>query len=373
MSCYSKLLKNCTEYKDVLRYLETGLAPSGVTGLPSAPKAHLIHSLCEDLSRRAVVVLHDEASARKFASDINEFCGLGKKAFFYPARDYSFNSSQGQSREYEQIRLKTLCNILNKEYSVIACSAESALQLTIPPQELKKRTFKIDLSTEISAEELLDTLTCAGFKRSETVEGPGQFAHRGGIIDFFPPDSQEPVRIELWGDSVDTISVFDPSTQRRTDTLDFCEITPATEIVFDSDDVLKEKIEDFINNLSGKGSRKAKETLNKDIEMINSNIKLSSVDKYLSLAYENPACIFDYCKDDLLFVCESGAVKDKAENATKLYKKQGTRMMSATEHKKHSTAAMTITGTDLKGFRIARMKLFLASAIKGRSTVTITE
>ena len=318
MSCYSKLLKNCTEYKDVLRYLETGLAPSGVTGLPSAPKAHLIHSLCEDLSRRAVVVLPDEASARKFASDINEFCGLGKKAFFYPARDYSFNSSQGQSREYEQIRLKTLCNILSGEYSVIACSAESALQLTIPPEELKKRTFKIDLSTEISAEELLNTLTCAGFKRSETVEGPGQFAHRGGIIDFFPPDSQEPVRIELWGDSVDTISVFDPSTQRRTDTLDFCEITPATEIVFDSDDELKEKIENFINNLSGKGSRKAKETLNKDIEMINSNIKLSSVDKYLSLAYEKPACIFDYCKDDLLFICESGAVKDKAENTAKL-------------------------------------------------------
>ena len=119
MSCYSKLLKNCTEYKDVLRYLETGLAPSGVTGLPSAPKAHLIHSLCEDLSRRAVVVLPDEASARKFASDINEFCGLGKKAFFYPARDYSFNSSQGQSREYEQIRLKTLCNILNNTFLAI--------------------------------------------------------------------------------------------------------------------------------------------------------------------------------------------------------------------------------------------------------------
>ena len=146
MSCYSKLLKNCNEYKDVLRYAETGLAPSGVTGLPSAPKAHLVHSLCEDLSRRAVVVLPDEASARKFASDINEFCGLGKKAFFYPARDYSFNSSQGQSREYEQLRLKTLCNILNNEYSVIACSAESALQLTIPPEELKNRSFKIDLS-----------------------------------------------------------------------------------------------------------------------------------------------------------------------------------------------------------------------------------
>ena len=113
MSCYSRLLENCTEFNDVLRYVEAGIAPSGVIGLPSAPKAHLVHSLCEKLSRRAIVVLPDEASARKFASDINEMCGTGEKAFFYPARDYIFNSSQGQSREYEQIRIKTLSNICN--------------------------------------------------------------------------------------------------------------------------------------------------------------------------------------------------------------------------------------------------------------------
>ena len=97
MSCYSKLLKNCNEYKDVLRYIENGIAPSGIIGLPSSPKAHLIHSLCEDTSRGAVVILPDEASARKFTSDINEFTGKGKKAYFFPARDYSFNTSQSQS------------------------------------------------------------------------------------------------------------------------------------------------------------------------------------------------------------------------------------------------------------------------------------
>ena len=318
MSCYSKLLKNCSEYKDVLRYVKTGLAPSGVTGLPASPKAHLIHSLCEDSSRRAVVVMPDEATARKLVSDLNEFGGLQKKALFYPARDYSFNSSQGQSREYEQIRLKALCGILKNDYSVIVCSAESALQLTIPPEELKKHIVKIDLSTEISAEALISTLISAGFKRADAVEGVGQFAHRGGIIDFFGPDYSQPVRIELWGDCVDTISLFDPSTQRRTDTLDYCEITPTTEIVFESDTILKEKIEEYVKNLSGKGSKKAKEVANKDIELLNSDIKLSSVDKYLSLAYSTPASIFDYCKNDLLFVCESGTVKDKAESSAKL-------------------------------------------------------
>ncbi len=318
MSCFSKLLTSCNEYKDVLRYIENGIAPSGITGLPSSPKAHLIHSLCEDLSRRAIVVLPDEASARKFTSDINEFVGIGKKAHFYPARDFSFNSAQSQSREYEQIRIRTLSAILDDDYSVIVCSAESALQLTIPPEELKKRSFLIDMSTEVSAEELIDKLTAAGFKRSDAVEGAGQFAHRGGIIDFFPPDMEQPIRIELWGDSVDTIATFDPSTQRRTDSLDSCRITPSTEIIFDNDEDLKSKIKALSDSVSGKGSRKAKEVLNKDIEFLDSGIKLLSVDKYLSLAYKNPASIFDYCTDDMLFVCESGSVKDKAENTLKL-------------------------------------------------------
>ncbi len=322
MSCYSKLLKNCTEYGDVLGYIKNDVAPSGIIGLPSAPKAHLVHSLCEDLSRRAIVVLPDEASARKFASDVNEFGGKGKKAFFYPARDYSFNSSQGQSREYEHIRLQTLCYILSGEYSVIACSVEAALQLTIPPDELKKRTLKIDSDTEISPKELTETLSAAGFKRTDNVEGAGQYAIRGGIVDFFPPDATEPVRIELWGDNVDNISTFDPSSQRRTDTLDFCEITPATEIIFNDADDLKNRISDFIKTVSGKGSRKAKENLSKDLELLEAGINLSSVDKYLSLAYSSPASIFDYCKEDLLFIVESAMVKDKAENSAKLFNQE---------------------------------------------------
>lgn len=322
MSCYSKLLKNCTQYNDVLRYIESGLCPAGITGLPPTPKAHLVHSLCDELSRRAVVVLPDENTARKFASDINELLPTGKKAVFYPARDFIFNTSQGQSREYEQLRIKALCSILNNDYSVIACSVEAAMQFTLPPEELKKRTFRIDYDTEITTEQLIQLLISAGFKRADSVEGVGQFAVRGGIADFFPPDSAQPVRIELWGDNVDTISLFDISTQRRTDSLDFCEITPSTEIVFDNDEALKEKITSYISTVSGKGSKKAKELLNKDLELLNAGVKLQSVDKYLSLAYDRLATVFDYCEDDLLFVCESSSVKEKATAATKLFNQE---------------------------------------------------
>ena len=318
MSCYSKLLKNSTEYNELLKAINADLLPSGVTGLPPSPKAHLIHSLCEDTSRRAIVVLPNEAMASRLVSDINEFSGLSKKAYLYPARDYSFNSSEGQSREFEQARIKTLCKIINNDYSVIACSVEAALQLTIPPEELKKKTRFIDHNTTITPEELISVLVSAGFKRADTVEGPGQFAHRGGIVDFFPVNSERPVRIELWGDAIDAISEFDPSTQRRTDILKFTEIAPATEILFDSDLVLKEKLEEFYSGVSGKGSQKVKQNLLKDIDALSAGVRIASLDKYLNLAYEKPASIFDFCKGDLLYICETAGVKDSATNAHKL-------------------------------------------------------
>lgn len=318
MSCFSQLLKNCTRYNELVRNISEQRGATGVVGLPNTFKAQLVHSLCEDFSRKALVVLPDEAAARKFAGDVNEFFGNDQKALFYPARDFSFNTSQGQSREYEQLRIKALCRILKDDYSVVSCSAEAALQLTMPPEELKKRIFHIDSQTETSIEKLTETLVRAGFARADTVEGAGQFAVRGGIVDFFPPDASLPVRIELWGDEVDTISTFDPSTQRRIDMLDFCEITPAAEILFDSELQLKEKIEAYMSTLSGKGSRKAKEALSKDAEHLGAGIKLLSVDKYLSLAYDSPASIFDYCTDTFLFVSETATVKDRIEGSSKL-------------------------------------------------------
>ena len=99
MSCYSKLLKDCQEYLDVLRYINSGVAPSGITGLPPTPKAHLIHSLCEDTLRRAIVILPSEGAATNFVNDINEFCGTWRDfaacefiSYFCNVFDFGFHA-----------------------------------------------------------------------------------------------------------------------------------------------------------------------------------------------------------------------------------------------------------------------------------------
>ena len=315
MSGFTKILQKSGEYLAVKKSIEERRLPIGVIGLSSACKAHYISSLCEQTGKKALVLCPDEASALKAVQDLSAF---SSGALFYPARDFHFRSSDSSSKEYEQQRIGVLSKMLSGNYSFIVCSVEAAMQLTVPKTELSRRSILVRAGDDLEESALVNALSVAGYVRAEQVDGEGQFSLRGGIIDFFPPGREEPVRIEFWGDSVDSISSFELESQRRTDTLDEVLVTPSAEVLFDSEEVLLEKIKTFISHIRGKGAQKIKATLSDDVAKIENGIRLSCLDRYLSLAYEKPETVFDYAKDCLLFVSESAAVKLKAESSTKL-------------------------------------------------------
>ncbi len=315
MSCFSKVLLKTEEYEKLNTALVKNRTPMGLLGLSQINKAHLLHTLSCD-GKKVIAVTHDEAGARRLCEDL---CAFGSRAYFYPARDFSFSVSEGQSREYEHQRIGALSKLLSDDFDCVVCSAEAFLQYTIPPEELSDRTFRLVSGEDFSLDEAVSTLVKAGFVRSPQVDGSGQFSVRGGILDVFPPNTENPIRIEFWGDTVDSISVFEAESQRRTDTLDEIEITPATEIIFPDFEELKNKLEEFITTVKGKGSQKAKQSLQADIDRLANEVRVSSVDRYLPLAYSYLASIIDYCsKDTLLCVCESAGVKERAEASIKL-------------------------------------------------------
>ncbi|MBQ7957437.1 MAG: transcription-repair coupling factor [Clostridia bacterium] len=315
MSCFAKIMQNNEEYQKLIFALEKNRVPMGALGLSHINKAHVMHTLCTD-GRKCIAVTPDEASARRLTEDL---VSMGSRAYIFPARDFSFSTTEGQSREYEHVRIGALSKILKNDFDVVACSIEAFLQFTMPPEELEKRTVRIVSGEDFSLEEAVSTLIKAGYVRSPQVDGSGQFAVRGGILDLFPPDRENPVRIEFWGDTVDSISSFEAESQRRTDMLDEIEITPATEIIFDSLETLKDKINEFLPTVKGKGSQKAKASLQADIEKLANDVRVSSLDRYLSLAYSSLATIFDYCTSDtVLCVCESAGVKERGEASIKL-------------------------------------------------------
>lgn len=316
MSGFTKILKGSDGFEKISASIDNHRLPMGVIGLSQAHKAHYISALLEEKKgRNALIICHDEGTASKLCDDLNSLCG---GAYLYPARDFSFRGSDNKSHEFEQKRLCALSAVLDGDCRFLLCSIEAAVQLTLPPQELKKRSLTLCLGDEISTHKIVRLLISAGYSRTDLVEGVGQFSLRGGILDFFPPDSTEPCRVEFWGDEIDSMAHFDIESQRRTDVLKKVRLTPCTEVLFDSHEAMKEKLLAFVETVKGKGSVKAKEKIREDIDSLEHFTGVGAPDKYLSLAYEKTASVFDYMEDAVLFVCESASVKQRFNTAAAL-------------------------------------------------------
>ena len=120
-----------------------------------------------------------------------------------------------------------MSKLLNNECNILVASAEAVVQKTLPPEVLREKSIKLSLSLNIDLKELTQKLISSGYTRSTQVEGQSQFSIRGSIVDIFPVQSALPVRIEFWGDEIDSISLFEIESQRRTKQLDEINIAPA--------------------------------------------------------------------------------------------------------------------------------------------------
>lgn len=316
MSCFSGMLASNAGFASLLRACEKNMLPAGVTGLSYLNKVHLIHSLCEESGARALIITGDEGEAVKIKEDLNTLFA-SEDTLLYPARDFSLSSTAGQSREYEHLRLGVLGRMLEGDYKAVVCSIEGAMQFTIPPDVLLSRSFVIEQGMDISIEKAREILVNAGYSPCEMVEGSGQFAVRGGILDFYPPDAPNPIRAEFWGDSIDTMGYFEIVSQRRTENVDKIKITPSVEVLTGDGLKLAEKIEKLAASLRGKAV-KARQALNRDAEMLRSGLKPASTDKYIPLIYENSSTVLSYADDALLFVSDTAKVKERGNAAQTL-------------------------------------------------------
>ena len=290
-SIFTKAIEQLDLYKDLKFALEHRETPVSVTGVSGIHKAQLALGLYN--FSPMLIITEDEASARRMCDDINEMSGE-VCSYVYPAKDFTFTDVESVSREYEHTRLGILTGLMNNSVRFVCASVEAVMQRTMPPEVLKRRIVSIDKSTPIDTKKLAADLIAAGYTRCDTVDGVSQFSIRGSIIDIFPVQETAPVRIELWGDEIDTVSYFDTETQRRTDEIEEISISPACEVMFDSTDEFIEKLNALSKAARGKRAEAVRNCLARDIDRINTGLTLGNIDKYISLAYENPADIFDY-------------------------------------------------------------------------------
>ncbi|HEX3039684.1 MAG TPA: transcription-repair coupling factor [Caproiciproducens sp.] len=309
MKFLTSAIHGLEEFRTLETAVKTSALPAAVTGLSGIHKANIIYSLCSDLGRRAFVVAGDESEAQRLCDDLS---AMGMKPLFYPVRDFSFRDTAGSSHEYEHQRLQVLERILNGECDAAVFCLDSGLQYTIPPEELKNRTITLKAGQAVSMQRVLDALAACGYERAVQIDGTGQYSQRGGILDIFTPDAASPARIEFWGDEIDTISLFDLETQRRTENITQITLAPSVEVLIDNPALLAEKITKHAASLRGKTAPAAKAVLQAQAEKLENGLHLGCADKFISFLYGRPATLFDYMQPDtLLFVSEPAKAKER--------------------------------------------------------------
>ena len=315
MEIIKNMALTLTEYRRSVKHiLSDEPVPALVTGLSHIHKAHFLASfLGEDIKKPILAVTESEASAAKLTEDINTMYG-DRTAYQFPASDLVLTDTEAQSGEYGHRRIETLWAALSGRAQIIISSAEAAVQLTVPREVLEKHTAVIKPGDEVQTDALAASLVEAGYSRCDMIEGKGQFSIRGALIDIYPVNSEFPVRIELWGDEIDTVSSFDIETQRRIDTVKSVSITPCSEIIFENG-----ALSDALNALLKKCERlknkneDALKRIRKDIARLADGVQISCLMRYFPLCYEKAGTVFDYA--DTLIVCESFTAADAARSA----------------------------------------------------------
>ena len=212
MPFFENFLKGLPEYHSLFTSIEKNRLPCGVTGVSHIHRAHLITTLCDALHRRAVILVSDEGEGTRLCEDINS---MGGDALLFPARDFNFRPSGAASKQYEQERLGVLSKLLEGNYKQVIACTDAAMQYTVSPERLFRRNMTLKEGQAVSPETVCGVLVAGGYTRCDLVEGPGQFARRGGILDLFTTDADEPTRIEFWGDEIDCMGRFDVISQRH--------------------------------------------------------------------------------------------------------------------------------------------------------------
>lgn len=313
MKQFLTLMDGMVEYRQMKEALQQGRVPISVSGASASHKTHIIASLTAQLDKPALVIVPDESTAIRFTADLSVL--LGERVLHFPARDYVLLDVDGASGEFEHQRLGVLSELLQGTARVVVASAESACERTIPKETLKDSILTIDMDGSYDQEQVVKKLVAMSYQCRDQVEGICQFARRGGILDIFPPDRSEPVRIEFWDDEIDTMSTFQVDTQRRQDSIEQVTIPPAREVLYQSPQKLADLLRQQMAAQKGKAGVQVKEHLQRDIERLEGGLNPVSIDRYLPILYQ-PQTIFDYFEADALaFLCEPVSCKENFANA----------------------------------------------------------
>lgn len=313
----SQLIRHDKEFREFIQTMKMQLVtdcplPIAVNGLNSGARdVFLIESVKEALaiSKKPVLILLPTESERDSISSLLK--GAGIDAFSYKSRDLIFYNVKA-SHDVDRERLSVLSSILNGEAKCIVSTPEAVLGYTMPKAVLEDNSLFINIGDNHSPAHLCQKLTSLGFMRVDVVDGKGQFASRGDILDFWGGESDNPIRMEFFGDEIDRMTSFDPITQRTIDMVERICLLPAAEVLVTKD--AREKILSTIEKLIAKQKDPTmRERLERERGVVLGGGSIDFRDRFLGIIYPKGECLLDYLGNDAFtFILGTNECKESA-------------------------------------------------------------
>lgn len=315
MNIFYDFLKENKNFNKLKNYILNNNTPVLATGVIDTQKAHLIAGINEEFNNSTIVITNSELKAKEIYNDLKFF--MKDRVMLYPSKDVIFYWADVKSLDIIKQRFDIISKIINNEKITVVLSAEALFDRLVPLNIFKEFIFDINTGDSIDLNELCQKLVLMGYERCEMVEGQGQFALRGGIFDIYSAVISHAVRIEFWGDEVDSIRILDTVSQRSIENTKTIKIYPMRELVYKNEDV-ETAINDINAELQGlkKATDQLKITVNEAIERLDTQKSFSGVEKYITYFYKNTSTLIDYFDRPIIYVDEPNRIREHCEFIT---------------------------------------------------------
>ncbi|WP_294188410.1 transcription-repair coupling factor [uncultured Clostridium sp.] len=312
-------LRENSTFNEIITSIKDNKFPININGLSDSGKSYSIFSIYNEIDSPMIILTNNDMEAKNIYEDLSFYTN---DIYYFPAKEVVFYNIDAISGDLRWARLKVIKEILNDSKKIVVTSIDALTSVYTPKELFNKYNITLNIDDEVDFKDLSKKLLECGYERVESVEGKGEFSLRGGILDVFPPISTYPYRVELFGDTIDSIRTFNTESQRSIEKVNTMEIFPAKEVILDEEalnrgkeNILKE-FEEIKSNGKSDDERieKLQTIIKANVESLTETLTFETVDSYLPYFYERIDSFFDYVKNYIYVVDDVKKCEGKLES-----------------------------------------------------------
>ncbi len=328
MKALTQPLHELSEYEQIVRDIARRQTPIHIDGCIDSQKCHLISSIGEAYPLK-LIITYNEIKAKEIYEDYQFF---DRNVFYYPAKDIIFYNADIHSNLIVSQRMAVIRRLLDEEPVTVVTTIDGLFDRLLPLEQLAEYRMTFRQGDILPMEIIQKKLVSMGFLRVSQVEGPGQFAVRGGILDIYNLADDCPCRIELWGDEIDSIRSFDAESQRSIEQMEEMTVYPASEYILTRPvldrglKLIDREAKTQIRKLKDGGNYEAASRLSQIIAEMKDNLDIGcdtiNLDSYVRYFFNETVSFLDYFEreDSLIIMDEPSRVAEKGEAADAEYR-----------------------------------------------------